>query len=627
MGDLALEPLRKYNYAELPPRAIRILELQPGASAKSSLSCRVVVQDIQGKSYEALSYVWGDPTPTAFVNCTDDTDVDNHGVVGVGVNLDKVLRAFWPAGDQPRRIWIDAICINQGDLDERQSQVRMMGHVFGNAERVLCWLGAFNPPLVDEATGRLAVDFIKKFNANPDKELRLAHQHFHFGEEGDGEYDENGIIPRTWRAIKAMFDIEYFHRVWIIQEVGLAQIARLFWGNEGTWIDWTEVALFCKVMDASGASLVSHLDLKSWVCNHINLVWQMKEDGRPLFNFVEVLHWARIHRCADPRDYVYALLSHPSATVDGTALIRPDYTKSAVQAYTDLAVNVINRTRSLHILAFVDHDGDPKSGTLPSWVPDWHAVNLVAPLRTPTHAAPLETDGSHSIYKSAAGTVLRCSAIVVDSVRAMSDMINHTQLTVSTLAREEQKKTPFLIDHIWKRIVTDPEIPLTSGVQFVGALASVLSGGYCQNVATTSEGPLKQQLADCAAFILEFKRIRPAGASSPDFLASLEPEERTNIERMAADGSPVRFIQDITWNAMCRKVFRTTKGHIGLGPRTMQEGDVCAVLRGSVYPIIFRRRDDNILLVGPAWLYGFMAGEAEQLHQKGELTQLELEII
>ena len=39
------------------------------------------------------------------------------------------------------QIWADAVCINQNDLDERSSQVSMMGHIYKNAHQCQVWLG------------------------------------------------------------------------------------------------------------------------------------------------------------------------------------------------------------------------------------------------------------------------------------------------------------------------------------------------------------------------------------------------------------------------------------------------------------------------------------------------------
>jgi hypothetical protein len=96
---------------------------------------------------------------------------------------------------------------------------------------------------------------------------------------------------------------------------------------------------------------------------------------------------------------------------------------------------------------------------------------------------------------------------------------------------------------------------------------------------------------------------------------------------MAARGSADQFVQDMTWTSMCRKVFRTAKGHIGLGPRIMKEGDLCVVVLGAVYPMVLRKCDGYFQLVGPALLYGFMNGEAEKLCRNGTLLEQGFEII
>lgn len=274
--------LPHYPYKPLPPQCIRILELHPGPSEEPFV-CNIVTQHIGGKPYEALSYVWGDPTPVALVKCIDDS---NEGELGIGNGLAEALTAFRLA-DQMRCIWIDALCINQKDVAERQSQVRLMGAVYGKAEQVLCWLGPFNDLEDTESRARHAIRFLRTFNEKPHEYLRAARQYFHSGED---IADADGPLLNSWLAIKELFDLEYFHRAWIIQEVGLARHARFFWGNQSVWLEWTEVAAFCSFMDANGASVINHLQLKSWVANHINLVWATDSSGRSIHSFVEVLH-------------------------------------------------------------------------------------------------------------------------------------------------------------------------------------------------------------------------------------------------------------------------------------------------------------------------------------------------
>jgi hypothetical protein len=332
-----------------------------------------------------------------------------------------------------------------------------------------------------------------------------------------------------------------------------------------------------------------------------------------------------VHQSTDPRDYIYALLSHPSATINGSLLVQPNYAIPTAQVYTDLAVNVVNQTNSLQILSFVDHSTGPSFEVLPSWVPDWHAVNLVAPLRSPTNAAA-ETDNSITVTQYGTKLVLKCRGVIVDTLRLMSDMIEPNELTVKSLENEIQKKTPFLIDHVWSKTVAVLGMPLVSPEQLLSSLSFVLTGGYRNEEVAAAGSSLEQLKADFAAFVLEFERIRPSNHPG-GFVASLPTEDRNMVEVMAAAGSAAQFIQDMTWTSMCRKVFRTASGHVGLGPRIMREGDICAVLLGAVYPMILRGRDSYFMLVGPALLHGFMNGEAEELCSNGILPEKDFLII
>ena len=256
------------------------------------------------------------------------------------------------------------------------------------------------------------------------------------------------------------------------------------------------MARFVSFLDENGASVINELDLKSWVCNHINLVWSNNSDGTPVYDFSEVLHWARVHLSTDPRDYVYSLLGHPSAVVSGQLLIEPVYTIPTAQVYTNLVVNIIRRTRSLHILAFVDHGEEPNPMGLPTWVPDWHALNLVAPLRCPTRAASPEyltviVDGT-----SRATPALRCRGAVVRPRCAHARTDIPKELAITDYAAEVKKQLPFLLDRIYAQLVlTQPAKTRPSALFFISALSFVLTGAF-RGTTPAGSGPARdQQLA------------------------------------------------------------------------------------------------------------------------------------
>ncbi|KAF1978950.1 hypothetical protein BU23DRAFT_438104, partial [Bimuria novae-zelandiae CBS 107.79] len=111
----------------------RILTLEPSDDEFAPVVCSITECSMQeGKRYVALSYEWNDPTFT-----DDDPNMQ------VTPNLLDALVYF--RSTLPFReagvFWVDALCINQSDVVERSAQVKMMGDIYRNAHRVICWLG------------------------------------------------------------------------------------------------------------------------------------------------------------------------------------------------------------------------------------------------------------------------------------------------------------------------------------------------------------------------------------------------------------------------------------------------------------------------------------------------------
>jgi hypothetical protein len=86
-----------------------------------------------GGDYEPVSYVWGDPSRSHEIVCNDKT-------LSLTASLVRALRRIRRT-NQPRRIWVDQLSINQDDLKERSQQVQFMSTIYKNATRVLVYLG------------------------------------------------------------------------------------------------------------------------------------------------------------------------------------------------------------------------------------------------------------------------------------------------------------------------------------------------------------------------------------------------------------------------------------------------------------------------------------------------------
>jgi len=120
--------------AENPPVSVRLLDVLPGAKT-DDIRCELrCVTLSNGVDYEALSYTWGAPDCVHQIRCGDR-------FLMVTVTIKEALETL----RDPKRIrtmWVDQLCINQEDVDERNSQVRNMHHVYQQATRTVIFLGS-----------------------------------------------------------------------------------------------------------------------------------------------------------------------------------------------------------------------------------------------------------------------------------------------------------------------------------------------------------------------------------------------------------------------------------------------------------------------------------------------------
>ena len=122
-----------YQGLNLSGREIRLVELLPGRH-NDFICCHMIVASLDDEvEYKALSYNWGDPDITLSI-CV------NGCILPSTLNLESALRQF-RSTDANVILWIDAICINQLDVPERNQQVAIMAEIYSQATEVMVWLG------------------------------------------------------------------------------------------------------------------------------------------------------------------------------------------------------------------------------------------------------------------------------------------------------------------------------------------------------------------------------------------------------------------------------------------------------------------------------------------------------
>ena len=134
------QPAIPYFYCPLLPGQdnIRLLRLLPSEDENAPLRCQLFNYSLQESDkrthpYDALSYVWGKSDETRLIF------IDKHDLL-VTPNVHEALLHLRYCSIE-RIIWIDAVCINQKDTKEKERQIRFMGKIYGQANRVVVWLG------------------------------------------------------------------------------------------------------------------------------------------------------------------------------------------------------------------------------------------------------------------------------------------------------------------------------------------------------------------------------------------------------------------------------------------------------------------------------------------------------
>ncbi|ROV95429.1 hypothetical protein VMCG_08499 [Cytospora schulzeri] len=291
--------------------------------------------------YVALSYTWGEPSWTTQIL------VNGHRVV-VQSNLEASLRQFARKAVMQTRlwIWIDAICINQADLAERQREVPRMRSIYKTAREIVVWLG-------EEADkSDLAIRLIRKMAESCQKDTIML-----LGQDLRAHPDLFGA--GCWLGLALLMSRPYWRRVWIMQEIAMGNAAT-------TFLCGREVATWSDFYDAIYTFTNSHLDMVSRYVEkgyrdagasgiqglNRNRITQLTSEQKIQATDPEHIHpslmplldIARSSMATDPRDRVYGILGlMPGAFRE---VIKVDYTLPVTEVYTCFARSMITESKS-----------------------------------------------------------------------------------------------------------------------------------------------------------------------------------------------------------------------------------------------------------------------------------------
>ncbi|KAJ4414465.1 hypothetical protein N0V82_007914 [Gnomoniopsis sp. IMI 355080] len=308
-GSPAPVPSSSFIYQPLSTESdcTRFVQIEPTRSNEARVSCKLV--DIafgDRPRYEALSYRWGGSEECGLHN--PQTILLNSAEFEVGENLYNALR-YLRHQSQDRLYWIDAICIDQSNIAERNQQVRIMGQIYFRATTVIIWLGS----KYTEYQKHLTPENVQN-NPAPTKDDSGASSQVSTDEEETT--NGSGVRSEEKQLAEVLLGDEYWNRVWIIQEIAQARVLKV---SFGMW-DWTWDN-FIHFLTAHNLGDFGPLKLN-------RQLREVRDTGFPICQLFKDHHRAQ---CKDPKDMVYGLVGLATDVCDFPI----DYTKSLIEIWTD----------------------------------------------------------------------------------------------------------------------------------------------------------------------------------------------------------------------------------------------------------------------------------------------------
>ena len=566
-------PSFKYSPLNCETNDIRLVRLLEENSSYV-LSCELQhFPSASSPPYLALSYTWGDPKDTVPISLNDRS-------LNITRNLLSFLQhsrhrskspitfseALWfddePLEPDGQWLWIDAICIDQSNIPERNLQVPRMKEIYERAEGVITWLG----PASDDSDIAFAV--IRSLGRATIRAYKAT-----------GKYDPNAMVAvgrafgrREWDSVQKVFHRPWWNRAWICQEVTTptkGEKRAMAWCGHNQ-IDWDYFGIASVyILDAEleraleKSENISNMRIRTLAC----MTADRKTPGKNRVNDLLYLLGAnRDCETSDPRDKIYAFLAISN---DGQ-VIQADYEKPVAAVYTELATTFIKRDRRLDVLGYscLEHI----SFDLPSWVPNWSLKSIANRLCL----AGYQSDGTFrrtyhankglkgSIGFTGGERVLRVKGFVFDSAILVSWSRTFTSLSAS-------------------------EIMLRWRAQGLHNGPNYVTGG-------TVIDALQHTL--CADIEEDDVKLSERGRKVNPF-----PQDGGEEAAWSTSMPLLRATQN-------RKLVSTLGHYMGLVPELTEPEDKICILSGASVPFVLREEGNHWVLVGESYIHGIMDGEA-----------------
>jgi Heterokaryon incompatibility protein (HET) len=645
----AQEAREVYSYTSLGLGEIRILEIDRNPETQE-IECRLRhTKLVEAGLYDAISYTWGKEKPT------HGLIIDSCKWISVRSNAYELLQDR-ATTTGTRRLWIDCLCINQEDLAEKEVQIPMMAEIYKNAKRTIVWLG--DTPDAQPALSLLLDLADRPWNVNfPQEASDFAKVSWAYSQRpmGSSTFEQMDI---RFGALARLLLNDWFYRIWILQEIIFSTQIHIRAG--GVWIDWelfsTVMKLFSdpqtQLLVGRGMLLLRMKKQRNYLrkvfllahARDVELSRRRTGQQRPKLCHLITNLWKA--EATNSLDMIYGLLN--LCQDGGDPVFAPKYDTSPETLYLNYAHICLQRGELQETL-YVAGIGYKRSLGIPSWVPDWAPLPMVAPLRDKRYNASRNTKRDFRLVSSdvlaVTGTVIY--QIVQITSRSFSSanfcrMQTH-MTTMEECGREIEAQNmagalprdyeggllhgvQFSKEAFWRILIGDAAAaPVQTQRRNTAAELGLSTYSFelrCERPAPSEFGKLYD--AECELRARRYPRLRPKDYIDEDVLTGLK---KSSGDYSLLQAEPSLLLQndnrftDAFGSASSGRKFAITEHTVtkqkrmALVPPETKEKDLICVMYGLEVPFVLRRLNkpttgNCFQLVGECYVHGIMDGEA-----------------
>lgn len=608
----------------------------------------------------ALSYAWGCKPHVTPLICDGEVHLISSGLADALQRLRLLIddvpgtvrdeQSDFGSHDIPTRLfWIDQICIDQSDPDDRSHQVKLMGQIYSRAIRTVAWLGG-DLSLQQEQLAWSLIDKIYDASKPGDSDVSSVADISldTYSDEKHVAYGLPSWGDTAWDALNLLIGLRWFSRTWVIQEMVLSsQDPILIQG--GQLRSFTRLGWVASWLRRKGYLRRPGMSRQF---QNIDTIANIRRSSSRWSFDVLLMSTSAKFRATDQRDKVFGLLGMAAETHDPDKCppaLRADYHLDLAQVYTNVALYLFSKHQSLVSLTrcisfdacmsrYKEHHVDSRK--MPSWVPQWSDVadnesiklgNLVWISYSPSGGAP--SLGFPDRYKAAKGLPLveyahdgdklSVQALRVDRVSHVLPLASGDAQSMTTLekgpstALESQK--PNDVGQLWDTVKQMTHSTLSEQDRFKSLVKAMVA-----DQASLGGVDSHQMYSDAAAYYLREKHgDRPEASKMPKagrgvwyWLTALaswlraylldssssrlnsttgcsKTETESWMTELAIGGNPEAYASISRVYSIQRAFMMTESGKLGLGPKETRPGDLVYVIPGGDVPYIVSGGSDD----------------------------------